>query len=285
MIDTHLHLWNPATIRRAWLADVPELDRPFTLEDYQAVASRVGIDAAIHVETDVEPQEAGRELEEVTAAMKPPSIVRAAVVGGRPGQAGFDGWLERIADRLDVVGLRRVLHGPDQVSAAMLEPAVVADLRLLGARGLHFELCVRPDQLAVATRLVDACPKTRFVLDHLGRPDVAAGVTTDWSEGVRAMADRENVIAKLSGLIECAGGIDWTVETFRPFFELALDRFGPDRMLWGSNWPVCELGGSLERWVAATRSLLADHPEAVRAAVFHENARRVYRPGGAGGPD
>ena len=136
-----------------------------------------------------------------------------------------------------------------------------------------------------ATRLVDACPKTRFVLDHLGRPDVAAGVTTDWSEGLRAMADRENVIVKLSGLIECAGGIDWTVGTFRPFFELALDRFGPDRMLWGSNWPVCELGGSLERWVAATRSLLADHPDAVRAAVLHENARRVYRPGGAGGPD
>ena len=277
MIDTHLHLWNPDTIPRAWLAGVPDLDRAMLLEDYRRVSASAGIEAAVHVETDVDDEGLERELDEVTAVMRVNPLVRAAVVGGRPGRPGFEIWLDGVAHLPGVVGLRRVFHGLDGEPEAFFTASLAEDLRRLGEHGLLFELCVRPDQLQTAIRLVDACPATNFVLDHLGRPDVATGVTTVWSDGLRRLADRKNVVAKLSGLIEGAAGTDWTTETFRPFFELALERFGPDRLVWGSNWPVCELGGSLERWVMATRSLLEGHSESVRNAVLEGNARRIYR--------
>ena len=277
MIDTHLHLWNPDTIPRAWLAGVPDLDRAMLLEDYRRVSASAGIEAAVHVETDVDDEGLERELDEVTAVMRVNPLVRAAVVGGRPGRPGFEIWLDGVAHLPGVVGLRRVFHGLDGEPEAFFTASLAEDLRRLGEQGLLFELCVRPDQLQTAIRLVDACPATNFVLDHLGRPDVATGVTTVWSDGLRRLADRKNVVAKLSGLIEGAAGTDWTTETFRPFFELALERFGPDRLVWGSNWPVCELGGSLERWVMATRSLLEGHSESVRNAVLEGNARRIYR--------
>lgn len=277
MIDTHLHLWNPDTIPRAWLAEVPDLDRAMLLKDYRLVSVRAGIESAVHVETDVDDEGLERELDEVAGVMRANPLVRAAVVGGRPGHPGFEIWLDGVAHLPGVVGLRRVFHGLDGEPEAFLTASLAEDLRRLGEHGLLFELCVRPDQLQAAIRLVDACPATSFVLDHLGRPDVAAGVTAVWSDGLRRLADRRNVVAKLSGLIECAAGADWTTETFRPFFELALERFGPDRLVWGSNWPVCELGGSLERWVAATRSLLEGHSESVRNAVLEANARRIYR--------
>ena len=277
MIDTHLHLWDPDTIPRSWLAGVPELDRAMGLEAYRVVAAACGIEAAIHVETDVDDTGLDLEVDEVAAVMGRSSLVRAAVVGGRPGHPGFEAWLDGVGHLPGVIGLRRVFHGFGGDPGAFLTPRLIDDLRLLGDQGLLFELCVRPDQLESAIRLVDACPATDFVLDHLGRPEIAAGVTASWSDGMTRIADRENVVGKLSGLIECAAGHDWTVETFRPFFEVALDRFGPDRLVWGSNWPVCELGGSLKRWVAATRSLLEHHAEPVRTAVFEGNARRIYR--------
>ncbi|MHC4246854.1 MAG: amidohydrolase family protein [Planctomycetota bacterium] len=279
MIDTHLHLWDPATIRRSWLAGVPELDRPFLLGDYQSMASTLGITAAVHVESDVNEAELDREMGEVAAVMDVSPLVRASVVGGRPGEPGFKAWLDHLGRCPGVVGLRRVFHGLDGVPGVFLTAGLVDDLVLLGERGLHFELCVRPDQLDAATALVDACPGTRFVLDHLGRPEVTSGVTPVWAEGLRRIAERGNVVAKLSGLIECSSGAEWTTETFRPFLDLAFERFGADRLVWGSNWPVCELGGSLERWVTATRSLLADQPEAVQAAVLEGNAKRIYRLG------
>jgi predicted TIM-barrel fold metal-dependent hydrolase len=277
MIDTHLHLWNPATIPRAWLAGVPALDRAMTLEDYRAIASKTGIEAAVQVESDVDDGNLERELEEAVAVLGTRSLVRASVVGGRPGHPGFEAWLDRVIRSSGVVGVRRVFHGLGGEPDAFVTTPLIDDLRRLGARDLLFELCIRPDQLQAAIRLVDACPETEFVLDHLGRPEIAAGVTTDWSEGMRRIADRPNVVAKLSGLIECSAGREWTVETFRPFVELAVDRFGADRLVWGGNWPVCELGGSLERWVSATRSLLADRSAVFREAVYEVNARRIYR--------
>jgi len=199
MIDTHLHLWDPATIQRSWLAGIPELDRPFLLGDYRSMAAAMGIAAAVHVESDVDEAELDREVREVATVMDASPMVRASVVGGRPGEPGFKAWLDRLGRCPGVVGLRRVFHGLGGDPGAFFTAGLVDDLVLLGERDLHFELCVRPDQLDTATALVDACPGTRFVLDHLGRPEVTSGVTPVWAEGLRRIADRGNVVAKLSG--------------------------------------------------------------------------------------
>ncbi len=276
MIDTHLHLWDPRTIPRSWLRDAPSLDRRFDLAAYGREASSLGIDAAIHIETDVDEGGFERELEEIDAIRVDGSLVRAMVVGGRPGHPGFPGWAEAAASRPGVVGIRRVFHGC-AVGACWSTESLAGDLRLLGEHDLLFELCVRPDQLDAASRLVEDCPNTTFVLDHLGRPEIRKGVTPGWLEGIRRMAGLENVVVKLSGLIECAGGGDWSAADFRPFFEAVLDRFEADRIVWGSNWPVCTLGGSIEGWVETTKAMLADHPRHVREAVLEGNARRIYR--------
>ncbi len=277
IVDTHVHVWDPVRIPRAWLADVPTLDRRCSIEEYEAEATASGIDRGVYVETAVDEPFLGAELEGVMALLDGDSLIESAVVGGRPGRPGFGEWMQRVAGDPRISGVRCVLHPEGESASALVDPEFIADLRRLGEHELHFELCIRPDQLAAAADLLAACPGTRFVLDHLGRPRVASGLDDAWSEALKRLSEFESIDVKLSALVECSEGADWTAATFEPFLRAAVDAFGPSRTIWGGNWPVCSMNGSLARWVAATRGFLASYPPEDRAAILSGTAKRVYR--------
>jgi len=187
--------------------------------------------------------------------------------------AGFEAWLDE-CEGLGVRGFRRILHVmPDALSQT---EGFRRNLRRIGARGRVFDLCMLARQLPLAADLARACPDQMLVLDHCGVPDIAGGAFDVWADGITAMARYPHVVVKLSGVTAyCAPGTA-TVETLRPWFDHVLAAFGPDRMLWGSDWPVVDLGAGLPGWIAMTEALLAPLSGAERDNICHATARRVY---------
>lgn len=273
IFDTHLHLIDRGRLRYPWLAALPPLDRDWDFDSYGATAARLGITDVLHMEVDVAEADIDAETAWIAELMaRPGSPLRGAISAARPETAGFAAWLERV-DRKVVRGVRRVLHVvPDEVSQA---PLFRENLRRLGAAGLPFDICMLQRQLPLAAALVDACPGTTFILDHCGVPDIAGGDFGDWAAKITELARRPNLHAKVSG-ITAYGPAGWTAETLRPYVRHVIERFGPSRVVWGSDSPVCTLQSSLAEWVAVTHLLLADLSAGDRDAILQGNARRLW---------
>ncbi|MCB1342974.1 MAG: amidohydrolase [Pseudooceanicola sp.] len=273
LLDTHQHLIYPDRLAYAWVDGVPALcGKGFTLEDYQALTAGRGIGGTLFMEVDADDHE--RETRLVAAlARQPGSGILGMVAACRPEQDGFDAWLDELAD-LPVVGLRRILHEvPDAVSQGAGFRANVAQL---GKRNLTFDIVMRADQLPLAAALADACPNTRFILDHCGVPDIAGGGLDPWRAHTRDLSERGNLVAKLSGVMAYCDPANATEEAIRPYVRHVIDCFGPDRCLWGSDWPVVDKCASLPEWIAAFRALIADLSEDEQRAVCNGTAQRVY---------
>lgn len=271
IVDTHLHLVYPDRFSYPWLADVPALARPFPVEPYFAEAAALGIEAALHMEVDV--AEADQEGETRFVTTLDPRVV-GAIASARPERADFPAQFERLAAIPGVKGLRRILHtSPDDLS----EPPLFAEnVRRISPLGWTFDLCVLARQLPVGRRLAERCPDVQFVLDHCGVPDIAAKAIDPWRAEIAAIAALPNVAAKISGIVAYAGA-DWTVDDLRPYVEHVIACFGWDRVVWGSDFPVCTLTADLSRWVAATRNLLSGTSADEQAKLLHRNAERIYR--------
>lgn len=274
IFDTHLHLVDRARLSYPWLTKGHPLNRDWRYEEYEATARRIGITDALHMEVDVAETDIDAETAFVAELMqRPGSILRGAVSNARPESAGFEAWLERM-DRKVVKGVRRVLHVvQDEVSTT---PLFRANVARLGAAGLPFDIVMLARQLPLARALVDACPQTQFVLDHCGVPDIAGGAFEPWAAEITELARRPQLCLKLSGISAYTAG-GWTLESLRPWVAHVLEAFGPERMVWGSDSPVCTLHSDLAEWVAATQALLADLSAAERAAILQGNARRIWR--------
>ncbi|KXF76360.1 amidohydrolase [Paramesorhizobium deserti] len=275
-IDTHLHIIDKQALTYPWLADVAPLDRDFLYRQYAQEAKRVGIAAALHMEVDVAPEAIDAETDYIRGlSTEPDSLIVGAISSCRPEEAGFPAFLERRRADPFIKGFRRVLHVmPDELSET---PLFRENVKRLDGSGLTFDLCVLPHQIPRATALVDLAADTQFVLDHCGVPAIAAGERHPWQENVAEIARRPNVVAKISGVVAYADAGTWTVETLSPYVEHVVDCFGWDRVVWGSDWPVCTLGGGLATWAAATHALFAGATRDERRKLFFENARKLWK--------
>jgi predicted TIM-barrel fold metal-dependent hydrolase len=276
IVDTHLHLIDRRALSYPWLAGVPALNQDFLLERYSVEAFRCGIGASLHMEVDVADNQIEAETRHVEAlAKRPASPLRGAISACRPERSDFPAFLERqLADPF-VKGFRRVLHVvPDEVS---LSPTFRANVGRLAAAQRPFDLCVRPDQIDKAIALADLCPDVQFVLDHCGAPAIKERAEHPWRERIAEIALRPNVAVKISGVVAYADGASWSVDDIRPYVEHAILRFGWDRVVWGSDWPVCTLTASLSTWIAASHAITRGCSEDERARLFHDNALRIWR--------
>ncbi|MBB4123327.1 amidohydrolase family protein [Martelella radicis] len=271
IIDTHLHLVYKDRFSYPWLKDAPALDRQTTAEDYFARAERLGIEKALHMEVDVAEGDMEAESAFIVGAHE---RIAGAIAAGRPESPDFAAYLERIAAIDGVKGLRRVLHiMPDALSQSDI---FVENIRRLAAHDLTFDLCVAARQLPLAIDLAQKCPEVQFVLDHCGVPDIENDRLDPWRDHIGEIARLANVTAKISGVI-AYGGADWSVESLRPYVSHVIDTFTFDRVVWGSDFPVCTLFASLEDWVAASKELVADASADEQKKLFSVNAEKVYR--------
>jgi L-fuconolactonase len=156
-------------------------------------------------------------------------------------------------------------------------PEFIAGVRELAAPGLSFDVCCQHPQLPAVIELVRQCPQVRFVLDHGGKPGVRAGLLDPWREHLRTLAALPNLVCKLSGLVTEADHAGWTAEQLQPYVTHLVATFGPSRLLFGGDWPVAKLACGYSRWLELARRFTAHLTPAEQAAIFHDNAARVYR--------
>lgn len=275
LIDTHQHLIWRDRLGYGWTAGIPALaEGDFLPETFRAETHGLGVTGALFMETGVDDADYQAEARYVATRIGTQGLI-GQIASCRPEEdAGFDAWLDECAD-LKVHGFRRILHVmPDDLSRS---ETFRTNLRKIGRRGPTFDLCVLARQLPIAAELVRACPDQPFVLDHCGVPDIAGNAFAAWADGIDALAQLPQVNVKLSGITAyCApGGI--SREGLQPWVDHILDRFGPDRIVWGSDWPVVLLGSGLREWIGLTGELLAGLSEDERARIGHRNARRLYR--------
>lgn len=278
-IDAHHHLWRPGR-GYAWL-EAPRLApirRDFDLADLAAVTGAAGVDRTVLVEAG---RESAAEVTEFLAFAEASDLI-----------AGVVGWADLAAPELAetvagqragpggrwLVGLRSQVQGeagPDHLRRRDIQ----AGLATAAAAGLAFDLVVRVDQLPGAAEAAAAVPQCRFVLDHVGKPDIAAGGHDRWRELLAPLARLPNLTAKLSGLVTEADWANWTVEDLRPYVATALELFGPHRLMFGSDWPVCLLAASYGRVVEVLDELLAGFGLGAGelAAIWGGTAARTYR--------
>ncbi len=277
LFDSHLHIVDRSRLNYPWLSEAGALNRDSLYEDYAREARRCGITDVLHMEVDVDPSDIGAETEYVRdLASRPESMIRGAIAACRPEDTDFPAYLERVLADPFVKGFRRVLHVmADEISEGSVFRQNLN--RLTGTR-LTFDLCVLPHQLERAVALIDLNPDVRFILDHCGVPAIKDGMSDLWKNGIREVARRANVTVKISGVVAYADPQSWSVETLRPFVEHSISSFGWDRVVWGSDWPVCTLGGGLSTWVAASQALVVGCSESERARLFRQNAERLWHP-------
>jgi predicted TIM-barrel fold metal-dependent hydrolase len=188
--------------------------------------------------------------------------------------AGFADWIAEGED-LGVVGLRRILHVvPDDMSRS---ETFRANIRRLGEAGKPFDICMLARQLPLAGELARACPETAFLLDHCGVPDIAGGAFDTWRAEIAALSRIDNIVAvKISGISAYGAAGAAKLDSLAPWMDAVLDAFGPDRLVWGSDWPIVNLGAGLPNWIDVTMQWLAPLGDEDAGRIAAGNARRIW---------
>ncbi|MEU0277629.1 amidohydrolase family protein [Streptomyces sp. NPDC088147] len=276
VIDAHHHLWDLSVRDQDWITGpaMAPIRRNFTLADLAAETRAAGVSATVLVQTIGVPE----ETPEFLAAADGSDLV-AGVVGWTdltaPGVADTLAALRELPGGDRLVGIRHQVQGePDP--EWLLRPDVRRGLAAVAAAGLVYDLVILEHQLPAAAKAADLLPGLTFVLDHLGKPPIAAGATEPWAGLVRELAARPNTVCKLSGMVTEAAWDSWTAEGLRPYADTVLDAFGPERLMFGSDWPVCRLAATYGEVLDAARTLTDGLGEDERDAVFRDTARRVY---------
>jgi len=276
IVDTHQHLWDPSLFRYSWLQSVPSLNRPFRMPDYLEATQGQNVVKSVHLEADVDKEFMLDETRHLLAlADRPDNPLAGIVACARPEYEDFRTHVDKIAGHPKVKGIRRVLHTqPDEVGQTRTFARNIASLK---DYGLSFDLCVLARQLPIAIQLASLCPQVTFILDHCGVPQVKERILDPWRSHMGEIAKLPNVYCKISGLVAYADPKGWTEGDLRPYVEHVISCFGWDRVLFGSDWPVCTLSASYKQWLDALLSMTRNADLADQRKLFHDNAIRVYR--------
>lgn len=278
IIDAHLHLYDTRVMEYPWMREAPSLERPHLMADFDAARGGVALESAIFVEVDVAPGQHLREVAFVAGlAASDPRI--AGIVAHLPMDRGAETARDLEALRAEplVRGVRHLIQGHRQEKGWALREDFVAGVQSLAPHGLSFDICIYAEQMAEATALVDRCPDTAFILDHLGKPDIRGGRLDPWRSEIAELARRPNVVCKISGLATEADHAAWTEEELLPYLDHAIACFGFDRVLFGGDWPVSTLATDYARWVRLVDRAIAGASGEEKRKLFRDTARRVYR--------
>lgn len=273
VLDSHLHLWDPAVLTYAWLEGA--LHRRFgpiehavlLADDDGAITAR----GAVFVQAEADPAESLAEVDWVASSATDTGVLAiVARLAMEDGNAVFAA-LDALAERPLVHGVRRNIQG--EAAGFATAAGFIAAGHAVAAAGLTFDACVQHHQLTELIEFADAVPELPIVLDHLGKPAVTGNPDRTWREQLTELARRDQVVCKLSGL-PAETGNDWTPALLEPYLDAALEAFGPDRILFGSDWPVSGPYLAWERFVVGWASnTIPEHLD----AVLWDTAARVYR--------
>lgn len=283
VVDTHQHLWDLTKFRMDWLGKDGPLSRNFVTKDYLEATWGLNVVKAVYMEVDVVEDQKDLEAEhyiELVKDKKQPTV--AAVVGCRPFTTEFQAYAKRYRDAKAIKGFRQVVGHGD------FDAQFIKNIQFLAEVDKSYDLCLPGKHLAAAVKVVDQCPETRFILDHCGNADCKAFLKEgerdgqepghdpdEWRKNIEKLASFPNVICKISGIVATVPKA-WSAETLAPAINHCLDSFGPDRVVFGSDWPVCLKGATLAKWLAALKEIVHDRPLVDQKKLLAENAIKRY---------
>ncbi len=276
LIDSHIHFWQPAHLRYEWLESVPTINRPYEPADLAKAAEGLPLVGIVFVQADCVAADGLHEVAWVSElAQAEPRI--QGIVAFAPLEQGETAvtHLSQLRQYPLVKGVRRLLQ--DEPATFATTPDFVRGVQMLADYDLSFDLCIRHHQLEAVIALVEQSPQVRFVLDHLGKPGIKGRLMEPWATQLAQLAAYPNVSCKLSGLVTEAGWQHWTAADLQPYIDHALAVFGPERLLFGGDWPVSELATEYGRWVHTAVTALNHLNEAEKDHIFYANAKTFYR--------
>ena len=277
MLDSHVHQWDLAVRDQAWIPAGSPLRRSFRLGDLRSALTGTPVTSVILVQAS---NDAGETADLISAAGNADDV-RGVVGWADLTSPDFAGALSALLSTGHLLGIRHQALAEADPAGWLRLPEIRRSLAILGAAGLPFDLMIRPAHFQAALEAARDHPGLQFVLDHLGKPPIASGELQPWASGIRALAAEPNVACKLSGLQTIASP-EWTYGMLAPYIDVALEAFGPARLIFGSDWPVCSQAASYADVCEVARVACSGLSEPERAAVLAGNARAIYR---AGKPD
>ena len=275
-IDSHHHLWDMKGAPREWLsaAGLEPIKKNFTMEDYRDECSAARIDSSILVQSSSSYEELN-EMFDVAETEKMITGVVAWIDMSAPDS------IEILEKSLDLPGSKKLVGIRDGAQGRadtnwLSSAQVVSNIRKLARFDLPFDLLVDPPHLRASVELVQKLPDNFFVLDHIGKPNIANGEISAWESIIKELATPDNVFCKVSGLVTEANWHSWENSDFKPYFEVVLEAFGADRLMYGSDWPVCKLAANYEEVVELAEYLISDLSETEKAKFGGQNAEEAY---------
>jgi len=277
IIDSHIHLLDQKRFGYSWAAGAPKLKRDWTADDLAAYAKPYQIEGFVFVEVDVDMPQYLDEAQWVQSLASQDSRVKGCVAS-LPLEKGkaIEAEMAKIAKLSVIRGVRRLIQNepdPDFV----LRPAFLEALKLMPKYNLSFDICIFHHQLPNVLEMVRRCPEVSFVLDHIAKPGIKAGLVEPWRRHIRELAGLPNVVCKLSGVTTEADHGSWTREQLRPYLDHVIESFGVDRLIYGGDWPVSELAGTYAQWIETLDWATSAMSPAEKRKLFRDNAIKAYR--------
>ena len=271
-IDAHHHLWRYTPAEYGWIDETMQaLQRDFLPADLRAAMATAGVAGTIAVQARQTLEETRWLLDLADGCDAIRGVVGWAPIAGED----FPGRMEEFDGRAKLKGLRHVIQG-EKDEHYILREDFNSGIRTIAGSGLVYEILIYERHLADTIYFVDGHPDQPFVLDHVAKPLIAGGVLEPWADRMMELGQRENVWCKLSGMVTEAKWDAWTPETLKPYLDVAVEAFGPQRLMAGSDWPVCLVASGYKQWFDVLRTYFAPFSEAERARVFGGTAVEVY---------
>ena len=275
IIDTHQHLWDTSNLAYPWLDGFDLLKQKYTPQDYRKAIGDINVVKSVHVEGDPDEKDVVKEVEWLTQIAKTDGMIGAIAAAAPLEKPDVEKTLEKLAAFELVVGIRRMAwHNPNNEFYAT--PELINGVRLLEKYNLSFELCAKHDQLPAAITLVEATPNIMHAVNHCGGPNIKEGEFEPWGTHMKQLAAIDNVYCKVSGIVSTASE-NWTPEELEPYIQHLLDIFGYDRLMFGSDWPVCTLAAEYSEWLEALLLAVDDASDDEKNRLFYQNALEFYK--------
>jgi L-fuconolactonase len=276
IVDAHVHVWDVGRLRYPWLNDISELNRTFLLEDFDEARGSIEVQKMVFVQCECEPIQYMQEVEWVTQLARIDSRIRG-IVSWAPLERGAD-----VRQELDILSRNRLVKGIRRIIQFEEDPdfcvrkEFIDGVRMLPEFSFTFDICISHKQNGNALKLIEQCPDTRFILDHIGKPDIKNKVLEPWRSEIRRMAEFPNVWCKVSSLATEADHTHWVIDDLRPYTDTIFESFGSDRVVFAGDWPVSSQAASYSNCVETIEELIGNRTRSEKMKLFHDNAEDFY---------
>lgn len=274
IIDAHIHLWDIEKMYYPWLTDVPKINHSFLMSDYKKAVKEYEVKGCVFVECACKPVQSLEEIIFAEDQLFEEKIIGIVPYAPLENASGIKAYLQKIATNPLVKGVRRMTSDEPGIclSACFLEA-----VKMLPTYNLTLDISVKPFQIKEIISMIEQCPETSFILDHLGKPNIAHNGFEAYRQNIAALSSLPNVVAKISGLVTEANWDNWTEEDLKPYILFAIEKFGFSKLMFGSDWPVVTLAGTYKKWIETLMGIINDCSSEDKTNFFYNNAIKIYQ--------